>query len=60
MLSGNTLMYIAAELVVKMFFQKIGRVAIEGEEKGIQKPLKVRFSRVLIGVFVAKSSAIQV
>ena len=60
MLSGNTLMYIAAELAVEMFCQKIGRVAIEGEEKGIQKPLKVGFSRVLIGAIVAKLSAMQV
>ena len=46
MLSGNTLMYIAAELAVEMFFQKIGRVVIEGDEKGIQKPLKVGYLRV--------------
>lgn len=58
MLSGKTLMYIAAELAVEMFFQKIGRVAIKGEEKGIQKPLKVGFSRVLIGAVLTKFSAI--
>ncbi len=60
MLSSNALMYIAAELAVEMFFQKIGIVAIEGEEKGIEKPLKILLSRVLIGVAVAKLSAIQV
>ena len=59
MLSGKTLIYIAAELAVEMFCQKIGRVAIEGEEKGIQKPLKVGFSRVSIGAIVAKLNAIQ-
>lgn len=52
-------MYIAAELAVEMFFQKIGRVAIDRDGKGIQKPLKVGFSRVLIGAIVAKISAIQ-
>jgi hypothetical protein len=31
MLSGKTLMYIAAELAVEMFFRKMGRVAIEGD-----------------------------
>jgi hypothetical protein len=60
MLSGKTLMYIAAELAVEMFCQKIGRVAIEGDEIGIQKPLKVVFSRVSIGAVLTKSSAIQV
>jgi len=53
-------MYIAAELAVEMFFQKIGKVASEGNGKGIQKPLKVGFSRVSIGVVLTKSSAIQV
>ena len=60
MLSSNTLMYIAAELAVEMFFQKIGKVASEGNGKGIQKPLKILLSRVLIGAVVAKLSAIQV
>jgi len=42
MLSGKTLMYIAAELAVEMFFRKIGRVAIEGDGKCIQKQLESR------------------
>jgi len=45
MLSGKTLMYIAAELAVEMFFQKIGIVAIEGEGKCIQKHLESRMSK---------------
>lgn len=60
MLSSNTLMYIAAELAVEMLFQKIGRVASEEDGKGIQKPLKILLSRVLIEAIVVKLSAIQV
>jgi hypothetical protein len=42
MLSGKTLMYIAAELAVEIFFRKMGRVAIEGDGKYIQKQLESR------------------
>ena len=45
MLSDKRLMYIAAELAVEMFFQKIGIVAIEGEGKCIQKHLESRMSK---------------
>lgn len=42
MLSSKTLMYIAAELAVEMFFRKIGKVAIEEDGKCIQKQLESR------------------
>jgi hypothetical protein len=40
--SGKTLIYIAAELAVEMFFRKMGRVAIEGDGKCIKKQLESR------------------
>jgi len=46
-------MYIAAELAVEMFCRKMGRVAIEGDEKCIQNQLKSRILRVLIGALMA-------
>jgi hypothetical protein len=42
MLSGKTLIYIAAELAVEMFFRKIGRVTSEGDGKCSQKQLERR------------------